>query len=75
MCDFIQVLAKEIDDKYGRVDLIVNCAGLLHIPNEIKPGECIITKSYCILCFTLEMVIGEYYHCKWSVDIWASIGK
>ncbi|MCO5554388.1 hypothetical protein L7F22_007918 [Adiantum nelumboides] len=33
----VEALAKEIHEKYGRLDLIVNCAGILHIPNEIKP--------------------------------------
>lgn len=33
----VEALAKEVGEKYGRLDLIVNCAGLLHIPNELKP--------------------------------------
>ncbi|KAI5079458.1 hypothetical protein GOP47_0004937 [Adiantum capillus-veneris] len=33
----VEALAKEIHEKYGRLDLIVNCAGILHVPNEIKP--------------------------------------
>lgn len=39
----VEALAKEIHEKYGRLDLIVNCAGILHKPNEIKP-ETIISQ-------------------------------
>jgi NAD(P)-dependent dehydrogenase (short-subunit alcohol dehydrogenase family) len=41
-----QALARDIDDKYGRVDLIINCAGLLHIPDEIKPGKSVLHFLY-----------------------------
>lgn len=36
-------LKQQIDDKYGRLDLIVNCAGVLHVPNYLEP-EVLISK-------------------------------
>lgn len=35
--DTVEAVAKEVNDKYGRLDLIVNCAGVFHIPNELQP--------------------------------------
>eukprot|EP00250_Pteridium_aquilinum_P000954 c11137_g1_i1 orf=708-1664(-) len=33
----IEALAKEVNEKYGRLDLIVHCAGEFNIPNELVP--------------------------------------
>ncbi|KAH7429981.1 hypothetical protein KP509_09G076700 [Ceratopteris richardii] len=33
----IEALAKEVNDKYGRLDLIVHCAGEFIIPDEVIP--------------------------------------
>lgn len=33
----MMALANEIGEKYGRLDLIVNCAAVLHVPNVLQP--------------------------------------
>lgn len=35
--DTMQVVAKEISDKFGRLDLLVTTAGVLHIPDVMQP--------------------------------------
>lgn len=39
----VEELAGDIEAKYGRLDLIVNCAGILHIPDVLQP-EATISK-------------------------------
>ena len=36
--DFFQEVAKEILDRYGRLDLYINTVGVLHIPDGMQPG-------------------------------------
>mgnify|MGYP006905987047 FL=1 len=36
--EFFQDVAKEILDRYGRLDLYINTVGVLHIPDGMQPG-------------------------------------
>ena len=43
-----QEVAKEILDRYGRLDLYINTVGILQIPDGIQPGMC--------FCITISIV-------------------
>lgn len=54
----IKVVAREIYDKYGRLDLYVNTVGVLHIPDVLKPERKIeeFDKDQAMLAFKINAV-------------------
>ena len=47
LCD-MQAAAKQVTDSHGHLNLLLNCAGILHVPGVMSPGK--LWHSFACMC-------------------------
>ena len=51
--DYMQAAAKSVSEKFEHVHLLLNVAGILHVPGELSPGNPCLSVS-CTCCRLLQ---------------------